>query len=486
MNIYKSVKGFLCAEINGKNIHSQYNPEREAIRFVQASILKNPSIIILLGAGLGYILEELIKNNSKAEIIAVYYDDLIYENRQCKDPRIKCWFPSCKIPVNAYFSKNISESQLRNLAVLEWNPSSLIFPSFSLEINKQLKITIQQLNGNIKTTAVFGKKWIRNMICNYLSIDTYCSIKKNSAPIVIVSSGPTLEQSLAQIRKYKDKIMIWALPSSLEALNKAGIKPDLLISTDPGYYGRVHFNYLPKETPVALPLTASRGLWAGGNPVVILNQSLPFENDLFRISELENINIPSNGTVSGTALELALRSSDNIYFAGLDLCFRDIQSHIRPHSFDNLLQSGTFRSIPLHTVFFHRAATAEPDFLKGIRTSRSLETYKNWFNSKKTESEKKIKRLNPSPVHLDNIREGDLSELRDFPDIDKSVLLKFNADTKHTRKRMIQDLLSDWEAGLIGKRRDDLLYFIDTDTYTKSIRSTAAITFISELRRLYV
>jgi len=485
MNIYTSAKGHLCVEKDGKNLHSKYNPDREAERFIEVSAITNPSIIILMGAGLGYILKEVIRKYPQSQIIAVYYSDEIYQNRQYTNTSVKNWFPSSQTSIHSFFSECITEVYLRNLHVLEWNPSSLIFPKISLEINKVLKTIIQQLNGNIKTTALFGKKWLRNMLCNYLSINSYCSLNKSSSPIVIVSSGPTLKTSLRQIQKYRDRILVWALPSSLKALQNAEIKPDLLISTDPGYYGRVHLNYLPDGIPVAFPLTGSRGIWMKGNPLVIINQSLPFEKDLFRISGLESIVIPSNGTVSGTALELALRYSDKIFFAGLDLCFHDIQSHIKPHSFDDLLFSDSHRSKPLQSIYYHRASMAKADFYRGIRTSKSLETYKNWFNSRDIDSSRKIKRLNPSPVHIDNIGRGDLCELEDLPPTEKTGISMHNSESRQKKLEHIRILLNTWQSELEEKRRDDLLYFIDTDAYTKGIRNNTALSYISDLRNIY-
>lgn len=485
MNIYKSAKGFLCAEQNGKNIHSRYHPWREAERFVQASIKGNPSIIILLGAGLGYIQEELSKKYPDIEILAFFYSNKIFDHILYKNHNIKCWHPSSGLDALTFFCRNIPEKYLINLAVLEWNPSSQIFPEMALEINKKLKIAVQQLNGNIKTTALFGKKWIRNMICNYLSIDTYSSFSIPEAPIVIASSGPNLSGSMKQIKKFRNKIYLWALPSSLAALNKEGIRPDLFITTDPGYYGSVHLNHLNPGIPILQPFTASRGVWKKSHPVHILNQELPFEIDLFNCTELENTIVPSNGTVSGTALELALKKTTLIYYAGLDLCFKDIQSHTRPHSFDALLQSGSFRQRPLHSIYFNRAASAVADFSRGIRISQSLDTYKNWFNSKNINSDTKVKRLNPSPIHIDNLASGNLNELEDFPDVKKFRISVSEAESLHSRKSRIKILLSHWYRGLQDGNRDDLLYYIDTDSFIRGERNSRALDFILKLRGIY-
>ena len=76
MKIYKSKKDFLCAEKDGKNIHSQYNPRKEAERFIKVSITIKPSMIILLGSGLGYVQQQIADHYPDTPLLAVFYDDL--------------------------------------------------------------------------------------------------------------------------------------------------------------------------------------------------------------------------------------------------------------------------------------------------------------------------------------------------------------------------------------------------------------------------
>lgn len=483
MKFFHSPKGYLCAAFQGKNIHSQYNPQKEAARFIKASVSGTPSMIIFLGAGLGYVQEEICNNYSSVPVLAIYYNDELYKKRQFSNENISCWFPSSNEDLNSFFQKNIEEKSLKDLLFVEWNPSALIFRDSSLSANKILKNVIQQLNGNIKTTAVFGKKWIRNMLCNYLSIEKYCTMDRQITPIVIASSGPSLVDSLGILKKYRNKYRLWALPSSLKALDENYLIPDLVISTDPGYYGSYHLNYLKKNIPVALPLTASRGLWRNDNPLMILNQNSPFEKELFQLSSLKPYAIPPNGTVAGTALELASRVSQNIYFTGLDLCFYDIKSHISPHSFDSLLTSESGRFNPYQNIYFRRAFDAVPDFNKGIRTSRSLDTYKNWFNNHS--SNLPVKRINPSPVKIENMSTGNFEELNLFPDLDPQEIITFNAENRNLRRNTISTLLKSWEKRIIENNREELLYFIDTDSYYSENTNLKALNFVKELWRIY-
>jgi hypothetical protein len=460
MKIYKSDMNFLIAEINGKNIHSKYNPEREAERFINAYKLQNPSIIILLGAGLGYIQKFLIKLFPDIDILAIFYDIALIENCFIKNKRIKTWYPDSGMTIESFFNYHIQEEKIKDIAILEWNPCSLIYPKESIYTNRALKEKIQQLNGNIFTTAVFGKKWIRNMITNYLSIENYLIEQDEEVPVVIASSGPTLIESIEQIKKYRKKFRLWALPSSLKAFEFFGITPDRIITTDPGYYGSYHLQFVKDNIPVALPLTASRGLWKKGNPAIILNQVFPFEKDLSTFMKRK------------------------IYFTGLDLCFSDIQSHIKPHSFDSLLASESNRLNPIHKIYFNRASSATADFKNRTRTSRALDTYKNWLNIQCQNHKNDIKRLNPSVIKIDNMRMGYWLEFNTLPDLNKESFLCIKAEIQSVRKKKVLKLLNLWDSGLREGTRDDLSYFIDTESFLNNNRKNS-VNFINQLRGIY-
>lgn len=485
MQIYHSSKGYLCAESQGKNIHSRYNPDREAQRFIDQSIEGNPSLIVLLGAGLGYIQRAVRDSYPQAKILSVFHHDMLYENQIDQTKRNPSWFPSSSLSTRLFFNRHIKEKELRDMAVIEWDPSARIFPELSLQINQSLKECVQQLNGNIHTTAFFGKLWLRNMLTNFLLTEKYATPSFPSAPVVIASSGPSLEKSLDQLRRYRNKYLLFALPSSLYALKESGLKPDLQISSDPGYYGSVHLRHLFDDVPLAHPFTSCRGSWKKDIPFWILNQETPFEKDLFAQASIPGRCTPSNGTVSGTAYELAKGLTQKIYFAGLDLSFSDIRSHIRPHSFDILLESETDKRESLHSLYFKRAEGTVPDFEKKIRTGRSLDIYRNWFSALGTKGDITIKRLNPSPVSIENVNEGSLEELKDSPPISEYHWEEIDAPGKEKRKEIIATLLNKWTQNLQDGSEEDLFYFIDTESFTSGNNRDKALNYINRLKEIY-
>jgi len=486
MKIYHSDRGFLCAEVQGRYIHSKYNPHREAERFVARQIGgATPEIIILVGAGLGYINECIEKLYPGKTVLSLYLNDELYSNAYYKGNHTYHWHPLSTESIDVFFRKHIKEEHLSSLSVLEWEPCAQLYSELSLSINQSLKQIVQELNGNILTTAWFGKMWFRNTISNYLSNENYVVPDGISQPVLIASSGPSLSESFDEMRQYRQNYILLALPSSLPALIEARLIPDLQISTDPGYYSSYHLKYLFPKIPLAMPFTAGRGAWRKNSPIFPINQKTPFEKDLYSLTGLANYPVNSNGTVSGSALELASMYTNITYFAGLDLCFRDIQSHVKPHSFDSLLESRSSRVNPLQSVIYRRSHEAVPDFQKGIRTARSLDTYKNWFNQYSTRSGMSLYRINPSPVETESFKKASLSQLPDSSEGNTLRIRRIDVPSADIRRKHIKMLLNQWideqEKGL----NDQFFYFLDAVNYTGRGDRSDSIQYLKRTRALY-
>ncbi|MDC7124641.1 MAG: hypothetical protein PQJ46_03690, partial [Spirochaetales bacterium] len=96
-------------------------------------------------------------------------------------------------------------------------------------------------------------------------------------------------------------------------------------------------------------------------------------------------NLPSNGTVAGSALFSALMlTSGPVFLSGLDFSFIDCLSHVRPHSFDILLEQRADRINPVKNIYFNRNIFPSERFTgskHNRRTSYALKTYGGWFAS---------------------------------------------------------------------------------------------------------
>ena len=398
ITLFTAKSGKISARSEDRIIHSKYDPVREARRFVDER-LKNPTTsVILLGAGLGYAYEAVKRRIPEAKIIAVSYSKELYDNfvKSCSD---SCIY----LQDNSFFYRNLVNlllpSDLDGLSVLEWPVLAELYPEKSLGAHEIIHRVLKQLHADLVTTSHFGRRWVTNCIENYLSLDTVSMppAEWKGFPLVIAASGPSLGSQIDLLTNFRDRYVLWALPSSLTALDEAGIVPDLVISTDAGFYSRFNFHYLSKVPPaVASPLSAIPIRSLAGFRRVLLHQTTFFESTFIEGSVPYFYRIGENGTAAGSALETALIAGfSRIIFAGLDLAFYDIQEHVKPHPFDIFLLTASGRTAPHSHKVFSRAFELS-DRSEGIsRGSYAYTIYASWFDTVVPSLKVSVSRLGP-------------------------------------------------------------------------------------------
>jgi hypothetical protein len=406
-----SKKGNTIISVNGKLLHSMYDPQKEAIKFVDTQLSGNesPATIIVLGEGLGYLSEVCTKKYTNIKIISVYYSTSVYSHTLFENSL--SWHPDCGVSLSFFLHETIDETECQGFKIIEWPASKALFPDMSRMSRDTVSLFLKEMQGNIRTTEAMGRLWIRNSICNFINIDNVFELKPFplQKPVLLAGSGPTLQKALNIIKKYRKKMMIVALPSSLDFFNSMDIVPDLIVLTDPVYYSFVHLESM-KNTPTRLcmPISASRGSWKFEFDVSFIAQPHFFETEILAQTGMRVPMIPPQGTVASTALNLALcLSPQKVVCAGLDFSYDDIISHVRPNTFERLLETDSNRLLPFYAASFKRAM-----HLAGIktgqdryRTSVPLKTYAGWFNSLDGEAMQRVFQLNPSLSGMNKIKE---------------------------------------------------------------------------------
>ena len=406
ITVAPSRSGASYAETPDIRIHSSYDPLKEARKFVDTSIVTTPSTVLLLGPGLNY-LEKVIKSRyPETKILSVYYDVFFFNSTG--GMVASCWYPKADEPLAAFLRRNIDDFSFDSLTVLEWPPSATAFPEISRFVNNEIAQFAREVNGSILTTAAFGKKWFSNAFKNYVHPENFYDFIAGDKPVVIAASGPSLPLSFPMMKKYRDFFSLWALPSSLSSLLSKEILPDIIISTDAGFYTSYHFYPCKQypEIPIAMPLTSFPVLNLLSNPIVPFTQSTKVENLLLQNTGSIVTSVSPHGTVAGSALDLALGSgADTIIFSGFDCCYNDLLEHVKPHSFDLPLTRCSSRITPEYSILYERARkqTSTYDVCRGIRTSHALETYAGWFNRRVFSSAASLYRFNPSHVDIRNL-----------------------------------------------------------------------------------
>ena len=223
---FPSKSGSETVTFQGLLLHSAYNPRKEAIRFIASNAISKNKVFIVIGAGLGYLPEELKRQFPESIVIAFSFHDEL-----CKKSRNRftgpVWSPGLKSSPGDFLLKYLQDDNIENTTVLEWPPEIRAFPKTAATVSSQIIQTIRERQGSVLTSAFFGRRWIRNSLLNFLFTNSFIIPTEISKPILIAASGPTLSIALPYLSEFRSSVSIWALPSSLDALEFYSIQTRL-------------------------------------------------------------------------------------------------------------------------------------------------------------------------------------------------------------------------------------------------------------------
>ena len=353
-------------------IHSLYSPIKEAERFVSLLPSLECDLILLIEPGLPYTLPFLKKKypNAKIAIIRLIKDFNAYNS----DWDFVFEYNNAQALENTLLS-TFTEEELLCSQLLDWTPTKNLFQSQNLQIWQAYKNVLEHYRTILVTRQYFEKKWIINT-CNYIKYLTndFSIINKTSKPILIISSGPSLNKVIKELSQFREKCFIICLSSAIRVLLSNNIQPDLILTTDGGYYAGQHLKQLfnlenlivaaPCEAFIQKPLLESLNM-------IPCTYSDGISKKMLKACNINAITLERNGTVSGTALKLALQLTDNnIYCLGMDLAPSQATQHTEPNELEinNSLKD-------------FRLSNKETRQTKARFNSGSLAIYRNWFEN---------------------------------------------------------------------------------------------------------
>ncbi len=455
-NIEKTKNNLFTIKINQNYIHSIYDPYKEAERVVKSIEDVNPeeSLIIIFGSGLGYHIEILEKMGYKNVIIIELTKEISNIFKEIYDLPENYYFISCddKIEkIDSIFSiyeihnfKRIKTIQLRN--------------DYSKEIYKKHEERIQRLLevklGDFSTRMKFEEIWFINTIRNLYFLKDCVEVRKlfeqfRNLPVIIISAGPSLKDSLKYIKKIEKYTILIAVDTAILPLYEAGIIPDFIYSLDSQVYNLNDFlmidkNYLSKTNLIydivsnpALPLyfkkiskynfvstTSHMDFDYNNNPFFIKNE---FVNWIENRCSIKFGDIETGGSVSTSAFHLAyLMGASPIILTGQDLAYTNYVSHTPSSSHFYKLLKNTNRLNKIENLFLsiiqkRRILTKKSLDEKEIITDFVLNNFKGWFE----ESAKNILNFQKIPLINSSLTGVNINNFINIP-IDKlsEIILK--------------------------------------------------------------
>jgi len=285
--------------------------------------------------------------------------------------------------------KTLSQHGEAGIAVVEHGRSMQFHRAYYKQVRKAVENVIGASIASSTTTQATMKVWLKNVLRNLLLPD---HVRLGSAPlqgafqgpVMLVSSGPFLEEVSDDLRRWSRNIPLLALLPSVPYLQSCDISPDFVVTTDAGFWNRYRF-IRDTRLPLITTFSADPALLRSWNGVSILfSHDLPVEG-LFASIGGSSLTVPMQGTASLVMLLLArLMGFTDIYLAGYDFSFTGLKDHLRGAGFESFMQQSVTRTNTWETKMLDRLHVdrliAVHDCLGGtVFSTHKLLLYRNWF-----------------------------------------------------------------------------------------------------------
>ncbi|MBN1041176.1 motility associated factor glycosyltransferase family protein [Clostridium botulinum] len=370
-------------------IHSRYNPQNEAEKWVDNIDIQDEDTIITIGLGLGYYLEPLIDKYKDKKIIIIEPNIEIFKNmlgvinitKLIESENIVFIVGLSPYVVRKLISEYLKENKIKKVYISEMQIYRKINADYIEELYEEIDKDLFQFISNIATEVAFSQMWLNNTIRLLECINKIPNIKSieerfSNVPVVIVSAGPSLEKNMELLKKLENKALIVAVGSAVNILEKKNISPHVIMGFDGQEMEARIFQSLKNTKPIFIfgPSIHYKAVesYSGLKMSLILNNDIP----MIRFYEKLGVEVDAldcGPSVSNIAMvfahyikapQIMLIGQDLAYTNGVRYADGGIHNH-KVSNEENLKKYGYDKAIDIH---------GEEVYTKG-----DLIGIKNWF-----------------------------------------------------------------------------------------------------------
>jgi hypothetical protein len=354
-------------------IHSSYNPTIEAERFTKTlSFSSEPRYIIFIAPFGGHSYSFLKKRFPNTVLIIIEF----FDHKAFREIPWDFYFTGTSPKLGNELFNTIGEEGSLFTEVIIWATSERLFPEETKKTLEVLRFFFNTSRDVLGTRLFFTKKWNTNTVRNIKHAKKIIPAFSIEKPVCIIASGPSLQNNIAFLQKYKDRVFSIALSSSLPVLAKYQIEPNACFTTDGGFWAKMHLEKYGEQfqnTIFIAPLEAAL-------PHSILQKKVlhfidygdGFSHQIIKKTSLASQRALRCGTVSGSALGFSQNTSQEaIFFLGLDLTNTKSYPHSQPNALENYNAPHDYRLKPKEDRITKTAYNA----------NGSLALYENWFKN---------------------------------------------------------------------------------------------------------
>lgn len=329
-------------------LHSAYDPVLEAKRFVAGyPSVKDAGGIICLGLGLGYHVQELLRvAPPETEILVVEKNLQLHEWFKEKAKN----FPWRRVSIadhegaaKSYVVRLRERLQEKGLVLVEHPASVRLEPEFYENVGCRIRDHVSLLLVEMVTLKTISHVVQANNFDNLPAVVADPGIKTlenafKDKPAVIVAAGPSLSKNIHLLAEAKNRSVIICVGTAWKAVLAQGLRPDLVVTLDPGEANYHIFRgltpteeflcYEPQTHDKIIPIFSGRRF-------VFNSFTSPLTTWLKGLYGDKGY-IEPGGSVAIAAFGIAcFMGADPIVFIGQDLAYTDGYTHAKGTIYEN-------------------------------------------------------------------------------------------------------------------------------------------------------
>lgn len=346
---YKDGNLLFYTENGVRYMYSKKSPALKAKKEVEYNFDKKYKLIFIIGNGLGYHFEEILKIHGDKNVVYFIIEPIqeVYEfyKKNMYDKKLKDFN-------NVYYTNGDYKEIIGTFRAMSRNFDYYVnireMNFFVMNFyDKYFKDKVSDLKGILNdlisnSLSLSGNSiddWILglyNILRNSeyfedsINLNDYKNIYKNK-PAIIVSAGPSLDKNFHLLKDYKNKAVIFGQDATYEKLLNNGIKPDFVSSFERDYITYDKFfkdkkidvnNITFLNKTVVWPETNEWVKRNNGKLSFVFTDTLSYEKKLGELCNLPALNIDSSVAILDLAVALQM-GCNPIIFIGQDLSYSE-------------------------------------------------------------------------------------------------------------------------------------------------------------------
>jgi hypothetical protein len=396
LEISPSRSGKPSAVLDGRRLHSAYDPSVEAARLVAA--LPDSDTCVFYGFGLAYLPEAYL-GAAPGRLAVVVEPDIALMKGALSARALGALLSDERLSLVVaappeslvHVLDELGSRDIASLALAGETARESDYFSACEELSRRFS---EKSKINENTLKRFGGLWVRNLARNWEKAAGLPGLAPLSGalsglPALILAAGPSLDAILPLLPGLARRMVVIAVDTAALAAQDAGVAPDFVLLVDPQYWNSRHLDGVDPRRSVLVAESAAhpsalRKPWRAA----FLCSSL-FPLGQFMEERLgDRGRLGAGGSVSTTAWDFArVAGASPLYFAGLDLGYPGKATHAANSLFERRSLHDAKRLATAETASLSAILSAGPCLVQDnsggkVLTDKRMLLYLWWFESR--------------------------------------------------------------------------------------------------------